>query len=67
MKQDRQRQILQLLQQKQCVSVEELCRAYHLSIETIRRDLSQLEKQGMLKRVYGGAVLPDLPDSSSGF
>ena len=65
MKQDRQRQIIQLLQQKQCVSVEELCRAYHVSIETVRRDLSQLEKQGMLKRVYGGAVLPDLHDSSS--
>ena len=65
MKQNRQRQILQLLQQQKCVSAEELSRSFHVSIETVRRDLSQLEKQGALKRVYGGAVLYDLPDPSS--
>ena len=65
MKQNRQRQILQLLQQQKCVSAEELSRSFQVSIETVRRDLSQLEKQGALKRVYGGAVLCDLPDPSS--
>ena len=46
MKQNRQRQILQLLEQQKCVSAEELSRSFQVSIETVRRDLSQLEKQG---------------------
>ena len=30
---------------------------------TIRRDLVALEAQGLLRRVHGGAVLPDAPDT----
>ncbi len=29
----------------------------NVSIETIRRDLEHLEKEGVLQRVYGGAIL----------
>ena len=30
---------------------------FNISIETVRRDLEYLEQQGVLRRVYGGAVL----------
>ena len=39
------------------VSVGELCERFQTSSVTIRKDLSQLEDDGFLKRVYGGAVL----------
>ena len=59
MKQARQRQIRQLIQQKKNVSIGELCETFHISVETVRRDLTQLEKEGGIKRVYGGAIIPD--------
>lgn len=53
---DRQRWIMELLLRDSSVRVVEL--AAHLSVsgETIRRDLECLESQGLLRRVYGGAV-----------
>ncbi|OMH32998.1 DeoR/GlpR family DNA-binding transcription regulator [Tersicoccus sp. Bi-70] len=38
------------------VSVGELASAFDLTQETIRRDLSLLETEGVLRRVHGGAV-----------
>ena len=35
-----------------------LARELGVSIDTVRRDLDELEDQGVLKRVHGGAVLP---------
>lgn len=40
------------------VSVEELCRLLDSSPATVRRDLDVLEREGVLKRTYGGAALP---------
>ena len=39
------------------VSVSELSRAFNVSEETIRRDLERLEKDGIARRAYGGALL----------
>ncbi len=39
------------------VNVQNLVKRFDVSVETIRRDLEALEKEGFLKRVYGGAVL----------
>ena len=38
------------------VSVAELCQQYSVSEMTIRRDLADLEKHGLLQRTYGGAI-----------
>ncbi len=38
------------------LKVAELAAKYQVSPETIRRDLSFLEEEGVLKRVYGGAI-----------
>lgn len=53
---DRHDEILSLLKKNGSVKVSELTGAFHVSIETIRRDLQFLENEGLLKRVYGGAV-----------
>lgn len=53
---ERQQQILDLLKLRQCVMVEQLCRELSASGATIRRDLSEMEEKGLLRRVRGGAV-----------
>lgn len=54
---ERQNQILELLAERQAMTVEELCQRLYSSGSTIRRDLQILEKSGMLARTHGGAVL----------
>ena len=45
------------VQQKKAVTVDKLAKKYFVSPSTIRRDLDVLEKQGLIRRTYGGAVL----------
>ena len=54
---ERQYQIVEQLRQTGAVTVSDLIERFDVSIETVRRDLLQLEKQGALQRVHGGAVL----------
>lgn len=56
MKQDRLRQIADLVIHQKTVNNAELMERFGISIETVRRDLEYLEQQGCLRRVYGGAV-----------
>ncbi|MBU5442816.1 DeoR/GlpR family DNA-binding transcription regulator [Paenibacillus sp. MSJ-34] len=53
---ERKKTILQLLTQDEKVRVPHLAERLNVSSETIRRDLDRLEKEGLLKKVYGGAV-----------
>ena len=53
--------ILKQLNEKRTVTVQQLCEALHTSESTIRRDLNELDKQGKLNKVHGGATLPDSP------
>ncbi|ASS92266.1 DeoR/GlpR family DNA-binding transcription regulator [Aeribacillus pallidus] len=55
--QERYEEILRLLEKDKIVKVAQLCSIFNVSVETVRRDLEFLEKEGKLKRVYGGAVL----------
>ena len=59
---NRHQQILDILKREKSVSVARLSRELFASEPTVRRDLALLEKQGHLKRVYGGAVLGGAPD-----
>ena len=52
----RQEKIRDLLLSKGTVTLSELCQTLCCSEATIRNDLAKLEKQGVLKRVAGGAV-----------
>lgn len=59
---ERQNRILELLKQRQALSVEELCRELYSSGSTVRRDLQILEQSGLLRRTHGGAVFIDGSD-----
>ena len=53
---ERQKQIFELVQQKGKISVNRLAQLLFVSQMTIRRDLIQLEQEGLLNRFRGGAV-----------
>lgn len=53
---ERKQQILATLQRTPAVRVVDLGRALRVSVASIRRDLADLERSGLLKRTHGGAV-----------
>ncbi|MGB9673993.1 MAG: DeoR/GlpR family DNA-binding transcription regulator [Anaerolineales bacterium] len=54
---ERHQVILDLLETRGSVTVNEMVERFGVSEMTIRRDLDILEKKGLLRRVHGGAVL----------
>ena len=54
----RHTEILELARRDGKVTVEGLAASFDVTLQTIRRDLSELADQGRLSRVHGGAVLP---------
>lgn len=42
------------IDERMVVSMEELCQHFGMSINTIRRDVAQLQKMGKINKVYGG-------------
>lgn len=61
------RQIMTILLQEKKVIAKELAVRFGVSLESIRRDLSQLERQGAVRKFYGGAALVEdlLPDGEA--
>lgn len=54
---ERKQIIINILKQKNRVYVSELSQLLHVTDETIRRDLKEIEKRGIATRSHGGAVL----------
>ena len=54
---ERREQILQRLRREGRVDVTELAGAFDVTGETIRRDLTDLQQDRLVRRVHGGAVL----------
>lgn len=57
--QERFERILEILREKQSVTVVELTEKLNTSESTIRRDLTELNRQGLLIKVHGGATVGD--------
>ncbi|HET7015397.1 MAG TPA: DeoR/GlpR family DNA-binding transcription regulator [Streptosporangiaceae bacterium] len=53
---ERRERILRSLERSAAVSTDEFAAELGVSPETVRRDLIQLERRGMLRRVHGGAA-----------
>lgn len=53
---ERQRKIVELVNQRLSIRVTELSKIFSVTEETIRRDLEKLEKENLLARSHGGAV-----------
>lgn len=56
MQSERRRKIIEIVQETGGRSVTDLCDLFEVSEMTIRRDLRDLDREGMLRRVHGGAV-----------
>ena len=53
---DRRLKILETVAEEQSIQVVELAARFHVSEMTIRRDIKRLERDGFLRRTYGGAT-----------
>ena len=54
---DRLEEIQKLLAEKKSASVRDLAQRLYVSDATVRRDLNALERQGLVRRIFGGVVL----------
>ncbi len=64
---ERRTQIEQMITASKSVMVVDLAKQFNVTPETIRGDLLKLEKQGILVRTYGGAILVGASGSELGF
>lgn len=55
----REKQILEILLKEKRVNVKQLAKALFISEPSVRRDLQSLEKQNLIKRTHGGAILEE--------
>ena len=55
----RQNNIMELLKTEKEMTVKELCAMLYCSPATVRRDLVELEKKGLVKRSFGGVLIND--------
>lgn len=58
---ERRREIVNILKDEGRVNVEDLSDRFKVSAVTLRSDLAQLARKGVLVRSYGGAMLPAGP------
>jgi DeoR/GlpR family transcriptional regulator of sugar metabolism len=63
----RREQILKLLEKTGILSVGELADRFALSVVTIRKDLDDLAREGLLQRTFGGAAFSNLSLFNSSF
>ena len=56
MKKQRQDEIVRMLTENRMLKAGDLMEHFGVSMETIRRDLEELEREGYLTRTHGGAV-----------
>ena len=52
----RQMKVQELFANEEFVSLEDICERFNASKSSIRRDLIELERKGVLRRVHGGAI-----------
>ncbi|MGL4868455.1 MAG: DeoR/GlpR family DNA-binding transcription regulator [Cetobacterium sp.] len=53
---ERENSILELLKEKEVIKIGHIVELLNISEATARRDLAQLEKKNLLRRVHGGAI-----------
>lgn len=55
---ERKLKIVEYIQEHKKATVQELCELYKVSSATMRNDLRELDKEGLLTRIHGGALVP---------
>lgn len=64
---ERRAEIMRIIRRDQSVRVNELSEKFDVTEETIRRDLDKLDKEGKVKKTYGGAVLENYVSEDPSF
>lgn len=67
MPEERRRRIARLVRESGSVTVSLLESEFGISPMTVRRDLMALEEEGRLRRIHGGAVLPEFARHEDSF
>ena len=62
---ERQAYIVEKVRQEKFASVEDLSKIFKVSLQSIRKDINDLCKEGLLRRVYGGVEIPVQRDNIS--
>ncbi len=62
---ERRIKIYDLLKEFRRVDVTDLSERFNASLETIRRDLREMESDGLLRRTHGGAIIMDKPKTEN--
>jgi len=57
---NRRTEIVNMVRQRNRISVDELASTLNISRETVRRDLSELARTGKIQKIHGGASLPSM-------
>ncbi|MCI8550561.1 MAG: DeoR/GlpR transcriptional regulator [Lachnospiraceae bacterium] len=55
---ERKNRIIEIIKEERIVKVTDLSQRFEATEATIRRDLEELQRMGMVRRIHGGAVLP---------
>lgn len=63
---DRRRETYDYLQRHGSAKVAEIAERLNVSVQTVRRDLAELEQEGLVERVHGGAVLTGREEAPEG-
>jgi DeoR/GlpR family transcriptional regulator of sugar metabolism len=58
-REERLRLIMEQLMENKKILVADLATQFNVSPSSIRLDLAELEQRGLLRRTYGGAMLPE--------
>lgn len=53
---ERQQKIIEMVVESGQISINKICEVFDVSEMTARRDLTTLDRQGLLRRVHGGAI-----------
>ncbi len=64
---ERQNEIINILKRKKNIKVGALAKALYVSEATVRRDLAEMQKLGLIERNHGGAILLEVSDEISMF
>lgn len=67
MKEYLEKELLSILQANQYATVDELAQALFVSASTVRRNLNELQKKGLVTRTHGGVKLNDENNFSPSF
>jgi len=67
MREERLSRMLELIRNEKVISTKKLKRVLNVSEATVRRDLAELSKRGVIQRIFGGAVIKETIDTELSF